>query len=283
MTGANFQVSAGHRPGRIQPQSERRRPRPRRPRGLFQFIEQTWLATLKEQGTALGYGRYANAIARQPSGRYAVADPRMTAAIMNLRSDPTANSVMAGAFTRVNAGKLAERLGRDADRGRTLHRAFPRARTGASRLIGAGRSQARRRRAAAIFPGAARANPSIFYDGRGQAAQRRRGLSRRWSAATTWRAATPPPGAAPRMIAAGDGKRTAAQRVRARHRGADRDLRRCGAAGVARRASRSGPGVPRAVPQQRRASRSRRWSVRCGLAAAATHTTAARGQRQTAG
>jgi len=36
-------------------------------RGLFQFVDQTWLATLKEQGPALGYAPYANAIARQPS------------------------------------------------------------------------------------------------------------------------------------------------------------------------------------------------------------------------
>jgi len=39
--------------------------------GLFQFTEQTWLATLKEQGTALGYGPYANFISRQPSGDFA--------------------------------------------------------------------------------------------------------------------------------------------------------------------------------------------------------------------
>src|SRR5262245_14035095 len=64
-------------------------------RGLFQFTEQTWLTTLKEQGTALGYGPYANAIARQPSGDFVVLDPRMTSAVMNLRSDPTANSLMA--------------------------------------------------------------------------------------------------------------------------------------------------------------------------------------------
>ena len=57
-------------------------------RGLFQFIEQTWLQTLKEQGPALGYGRYADAIARLPSGKYVVTDPRMRGAIMNMRSDP---------------------------------------------------------------------------------------------------------------------------------------------------------------------------------------------------
>src|SRR5689334_19512162 len=30
-------------------------------RGLFQFIEQTWLSTLKTVGSALGYGQYASA------------------------------------------------------------------------------------------------------------------------------------------------------------------------------------------------------------------------------
>ena len=30
--------------------------------GLFQFIEQTWLGTLKQAGPALGYGNYADAI-----------------------------------------------------------------------------------------------------------------------------------------------------------------------------------------------------------------------------
>ena len=69
-------------------------------RGLFQFTEQTWLTTLKEQGAPLGYGPYASAISRQPSGDYAVSDPRMTDAVMNLRSDPTANALMAGAFTK---------------------------------------------------------------------------------------------------------------------------------------------------------------------------------------
>ena len=44
--------------------------------------------------------------------------------IMELRADPNANALMAGAYTRANAGKLAERLGRAADRRRALHRAL---------------------------------------------------------------------------------------------------------------------------------------------------------------
>lgn len=136
-------------------------------RGLFQFIDQTWLATLKEQGPALGYAPYANAIARTPAGDYAIADPRMAGAVMNLRSDPNANAVMAGAFTNANAGKLAARLGRSPTEGE-LYIAHFLGSTGASRLIGLADSRPQTP-AAAVFPTAARANPSIFYDSRGDA------------------------------------------------------------------------------------------------------------------
>ena len=134
-------------------------------RGLFQFTEQTWLTTLKEQGGPLGYGPYANAITRQPSGDYAISDPTMTKAVMNLRSDPTANALMAGAFTKINSAKLADRLGRDPTEGE-LYVAHFLGPTGASRLIGLADASPQTP-AAAIFPSAARANPTIFYDGRG--------------------------------------------------------------------------------------------------------------------
>ncbi len=54
-------------------------------RGLFQFVEQTWLGTMKQSGAALGYGRYADAITRTASGRYEVADPAMRREILKLR------------------------------------------------------------------------------------------------------------------------------------------------------------------------------------------------------
>jgi hypothetical protein len=57
-------------------------------RGLFQFTEQTWLTTLKEQGGPLGYGPYASAISRQASGDYAVSDPRMADAVNVHRPAP---------------------------------------------------------------------------------------------------------------------------------------------------------------------------------------------------
>jgi hypothetical protein len=136
-------------------------------RGLFQFIDQTWLATLKEQGPTLGYAPYARAISQLPSGEYAVTDRRLQKAIMNLRSDPGANALMAGAFTRVNAAKLAARLGRDPTEGE-LYIAHFLGPNGAGRLIGLAASSPAAP-AAAAFPEAAADNPSIFYDRRGRA------------------------------------------------------------------------------------------------------------------
>ena len=136
-------------------------------KGLFQFIEQTWLGTLKEQGGALGYAPYANAISRQPSGQYTVGDPRMYDRIMELRADPNANALMAGAYTRANAGKLGERLGRQPTEGE-LYIAHFMGPQGAARLIDMAQERPYTP-AAAVFPGPARANPSVFYDARGNA------------------------------------------------------------------------------------------------------------------
>ena len=37
-------------------------------RGLYQFIDQTWLGTVKEAGPQLGYSDYADAITKTSSG-----------------------------------------------------------------------------------------------------------------------------------------------------------------------------------------------------------------------
>src|SRR6266481_4632999 len=66
-------------------------------RGLYQFIDQTWLGTVKEAGPQLGYGKYADAITKSPSGSYSVSDPAARDAIMKLRDDPDAASSMAAA------------------------------------------------------------------------------------------------------------------------------------------------------------------------------------------
>src|SRR3954452_24975457 len=80
--------------------------------GLFQFIDQTWLGTMKQSGGSLGYGKYADAISKTGCGRYVVNDPAVRQQILALRKDPTANSLMAGAFSNSNAKVLTDRLGR---------------------------------------------------------------------------------------------------------------------------------------------------------------------------
>lgn len=137
-------------------------------KGLYQFIDQTWLATMKNAGPSLGYGRYAAAIVQGPDGRYDVPDPAARAAIMRLRADPAVSATMAGLFTRSNAAQLNAAIGRAPSEGE-LYIAHFLGPDGAAKLIGAASSQPRAS-AAEMFPQAAAANPSIFYDRAGRPA-----------------------------------------------------------------------------------------------------------------
>jgi Transglycosylase SLT domain len=135
--------------------------------GLFQFIEQTWLGTLKQAGPAFGYGDYANAISQSASGRYVVADPALRNEIMQLRKDPAANALMGGVFTQQNAAVLARRLGRTPSEGELYIGHFFGPYAGA-KAIALTRSNPTAN-AAEVFPAAAAANRPIFYDKQGNA------------------------------------------------------------------------------------------------------------------
>src|SRR5436305_8876120 len=76
--------------------------------GLFQFIDQTWLGTVKEAGAQLGYGQYADAITRSSSGTYSVRDLDARSAILKLRDDPAASSAMTGVLTQTNSFTLTD-------------------------------------------------------------------------------------------------------------------------------------------------------------------------------
>lgn len=136
-------------------------------RGLYQFIDQTWLATVKEAGADLGYGQYANAITKTRSGNYTVDDPSARQAIMKLRDDPAASSVMAAALTQSNSFQLTGQIGRRPTDGE-LYMAHFMGAGGAARLISAAEDSPKSS-AAAMFPNAAVANRSIFYDREGHA------------------------------------------------------------------------------------------------------------------
>src|ERR1700722_2663739 len=130
--------------------------------GLFQFIEQTWLGTVKEAGNLLGYGKYADAITKSRSGDYAVGDPTARKAIMKLRDDPAAASSMAAVLTQSNSFKLTGKLGRRPTDGE-LYMAHFMGVAGAAKLISNAEDNPQAS-AARLFPNAAAANRSIFFD-----------------------------------------------------------------------------------------------------------------------
>lgn len=130
--------------------------------GLYQFIEQTWLATLKAEGGKFGYGDLAAAVSRSASGRHVVGDPALRQRILDLRKDPQAAALMAGAFSARNAAHLRGALGRAPSDGE-LYIAHFLGPAGAVRLIDRAAQQPDVR-AADVFPQAARANRAIFYD-----------------------------------------------------------------------------------------------------------------------
>jgi len=135
--------------------------------GLFQFIDQTWLGTVKEAGAQLGYGQYADAITKSSSGSYLVSDPTARRAIMTLRDDPDASSAMAGVLTQSNSFKLTGMIGRRPTESE-LYMAHFMGVGGAAKLITNAEDDPQAS-GARLFPNAAAANRSIFYDRGGRA------------------------------------------------------------------------------------------------------------------
>jgi hypothetical protein len=129
--------------------------------GLFQFVEQTWLATLKRHGSEHGYGRYASMIQEGADGRFRVSDPDWKRSVMDLRYDAHAASIMAGSLATDHAAYLRGRIGRDPTGGE-LYAAHFLGPQGSARLIEAMQS-APQATAASYFPDAAGANRPVFY------------------------------------------------------------------------------------------------------------------------
>lgn len=129
--------------------------------GLFQFVEQTWMSTLKRHGSKYGYGRYAELIVQGPDGRYRVNGAEARSTVMNLRYDARAASLMAGELTSDHADYLTGRVGRPPTAGE-LYAAHFLGPKGSAKLIEAVRANPGAS-APALFPDAASANRTIFY------------------------------------------------------------------------------------------------------------------------
>ena len=135
--------------------------------GLYQFIDQSWLAVVNEHGSEYGLGWAADAISRGGNGRYYVADPELRQQILDLRNHPETASVMAAEHAADNKAYLERRLDREAEPA-DLYLAHFLGVGGASKFLAA-HDRAPGGPAASLFPAAARANRSIFYDRQGNA------------------------------------------------------------------------------------------------------------------
>lgn len=163
--------------------------------GLFQFIDRTWLATIKKHGAKHGLGWAAGAI-DWAGGKLRVADAGVREAILALRADPAAASLMAAEHASDNRARLETRLGRavgEVD----LYLAHFLGAGGATRFLramaadGAGA-------AAAVMPRAAAANRNVFYARDGSP----RSLDQVYARfAAKFDGATPAPSRSPVMLA----------------------------------------------------------------------------------
>ncbi len=129
--------------------------------GLFQFVEQTWLAALKQHGSKHGYARYAELISKGADGRFHVDGAEARRAVMDLRLDPHAAALMAGELASDHAAYLKGRVGRQPTAGE-LYAAHFLGPQGSARLIEAVENTPGAV-AAQLFPDAARVNKTVFY------------------------------------------------------------------------------------------------------------------------
>ena len=134
--------------------------------GLYQFIDQSWLGIVKQHGAENGLGWASNAITRS-GNRWVVNDPQMKSAILNLRNNPEVSATMAAEFASDNQASLESTLGRGAT-GTDLYMAHFLGLAGAKSFLQTMQSNPGAS-GAAMFPAAARANRSIFYDAGGNA------------------------------------------------------------------------------------------------------------------
>ncbi len=134
--------------------------------GLYQFVEQSWLGVVKAHGGEHGMAWAADSIRQGSNGRYYVADGATRQAILNLRNDPQAASLMAAEHAADNKASLEGSLGREAT-GTDLYMAHFLGLGGARQFLSA-MDASPGRSGAAMFPAAARANRGIFFGEGGQ-------------------------------------------------------------------------------------------------------------------
>ncbi|RKK02020.1 lytic transglycosylase domain-containing protein [Pseudoroseomonas wenyumeiae] len=163
-TGVGFEVLAakaaiesGFQPAAQAPSSSAR--------GLFQFIDQTWLDAVRQHGAAHGLAQEAAAITRSASGHLTVAEPAERARILALRDNPEISARLGAEHLKDISDALAPVLGRKPDVGE-LYLGHFLGTGGATKLLRAVAAEPGRA-ASDLLPEAARANTTLFRGGDG--------------------------------------------------------------------------------------------------------------------
>jgi hypothetical protein len=134
--------------------------------GLYQFVEQSWLGTVKQHGAEHGLGWAADKISQGGNGRYYVSDTATRDYILKLRNNPETASLMAAEYASDNKEGLEASLGREVG-GTDLYMAHFLGLGGARKFLstlatnpGAAGAQ--------LFPAAAASNRGVFFGEGGQ-------------------------------------------------------------------------------------------------------------------
>jgi len=133
--------------------------------GLFQFVDQTWLGLVKNHGAKYGLGSLAGAISQDDGGRFHAANEADRQAILALKKDPQVSALMAGEYAKSTQATMQVQLGRPVCGGE-LYAAHFLGPDAACKLIRLNDS-APATSAASLFPHAAAANKSVFFDAKG--------------------------------------------------------------------------------------------------------------------
>lgn len=142
--------------------------------GLFQFIDSTWMAVIKQHGAANGLGWAADAM-HWVGGKLRIADPAARAAVLALRQDPQACASMAAAYAADNKAGLEARLGR-AVGAADLALAHFLGLGGATKFLRALAADPGATAASAAAPHVAHANHAVFFRTRWRGADAGAGL-----------------------------------------------------------------------------------------------------------
>ncbi|MXP65600.1 lytic transglycosylase domain-containing protein [Roseomonas sp. M0104] len=133
-------------------------------RGLFQFIDQTWLGVVQAHGAEHGLAEEAAAITRQGS-RLTVSDPALRSRILALRENPEIAARLGAEHLKDLGDALASAIGHRPDATELYLGHFLGLR-GAGELLQKAASDPQMA-ASQVLPDAARANPAIFRGGDG--------------------------------------------------------------------------------------------------------------------